>query len=322
MTSKGLFSAILGSDPGNPIDPLFFDGNGRWLSVSIDPDGPLMPRIRIAHTPYAIYANRAGTATTAELAANADRLGGLPPASYAAASHTHDAANIVSGSLDVARYSAIADLADERYLGNASGDLAVNNGVVQATLNADLLDGNHSSAFAAASHNHDAAYVNVTGDTMSGVLTVPRVAYTAPRTQYFMVGGEGFVPGSDVPYVNTYGNGGAYIVSGSGALVAPVHLPQGAVVTQFKVFFYDTSTSDMTVSLDLAYVTGGGYAPMAQVTSSGISGYGSRSTTSISYNPIDNTNGSYCVYAYSSAWDGGKLMIKGALVTYTISEAP
>lgn len=37
-------------------------------------------------------------------------------------------------------------------------------------LNADLLDGNHASAFATAAHNHDSTYVNVSGDTMTGYL--------------------------------------------------------------------------------------------------------------------------------------------------------
>jgi hypothetical protein len=39
-------------------------------------------------------------------------------------------------------------------------------------LDADLLDGNHASAFASASHNHDSTYVNVAGDTMTGNLTI------------------------------------------------------------------------------------------------------------------------------------------------------
>jgi hypothetical protein len=45
-------------------------------------------------------------------------------------------------------------------------------------LDADTLDGSHASAFAAASHNHDASYVNVTGDTMTGKLTAPTLSVT------------------------------------------------------------------------------------------------------------------------------------------------
>jgi hypothetical protein len=38
---------------------------------------------------------------------------------------------------------------------------------------ADKLDGLDSTAFSTSGHNHDAAYVNVTGDSMSGPLSVP-----------------------------------------------------------------------------------------------------------------------------------------------------
>jgi hypothetical protein len=129
------------------------------------------------------------------------------------------------------------------------------------------------------------------------------------------------VPGSNVDYTNTYGVGGAYLYSGSGALVAPVHLPQGAVVTGFRVFFYDNSTGDLDVKWARQTMTSGGYSFLAEVSSAGISGYGNRSTTSIGGNPIDNTSFSYHVYAYSTAWDSS-LKIKGALITYTIGEVP
>jgi len=41
-------------------------------------------------------------------------------------------------------------------------------------LDADLLDGYHASSFATASHNHDSRYVNVTGDTMTGLLNTTK----------------------------------------------------------------------------------------------------------------------------------------------------
>jgi hypothetical protein len=103
--------------------------------------------------------------------------------------------------------------------------------------------------------------------------------------------------------------------------VAPVHLPHGAVVTEFKVFFDDTSSNDMTVYLFRQNMLGGGYTILADVSSTGISGYGSQTDTTISPATIDNTAYSYHVHAYSTAW-GSSLKIKGALITYTISEAP
>jgi hypothetical protein len=148
-----------------------------------------------------------------------------------------------------------------------------------------------------------------------------KVMYASPRTHYFVVGGEAFHPGSNVDYQNSYGNGGAYIVSGGGAMVAPVHLPHGAEVIELKVFFNDNSGSDMSVSLDRLSLTGGVYFLMASVSSAGVSGYGSRTDTSISEAIINNTAYGYLIYAYSGSWSSA-LKIMGALVTYTIAEAP
>ncbi len=102
--------------------------------------------------------------------------------------------------------------------------------------------------------------------------------------------------------------------------MAPVHLPHGAVVTEFKVFFNDGSSSDMSVRLNRLILSSGAYASMATVSSSGISGYGSNTETTIHNAIIDNTAYGYKIDAWSSSWDRD-LKIMGALVTYTISEA-
>lgn len=52
-----------------------------------------------------------------------------------------NASNLNAGTLNTARFSAYADLSAEGYLGNASGDLARNNGTLQSNLNVDRLDG-------------------------------------------------------------------------------------------------------------------------------------------------------------------------------------
>jgi hypothetical protein len=71
---------------------------------------------------------------------DADTLDGQQAVFY------QNADNINSGTLDVARFSAHADLVTEGYLDDAAGDLAQNNGTPQENLNADLLD-SHTSAF-------------------------------------------------------------------------------------------------------------------------------------------------------------------------------
>ena len=162
--------------------------------------------------------------------------------------------------------------------------------------------------------------MNVTGDTLSGVLNVPSIAYTSPRTHTYSLSSEAFVPGSNVDYFNTYGTGGAYINSGSGALVAPVNLPDGAVVTMFTAYFYDGSNSDMSVALQ-RQGWASSYSSMASVSSSGTPGYYNASDTTIFSPTIDNTQYGYLIYAYTAAWDAN-LKIKGVVIQYTLSEAP
>jgi hypothetical protein len=410
VVTGGLFSTLLGDT--NALNLGIFDGRALWLGVTVGADPESAPRMPVAYAPYALHANHAGNAETlggqppsafspavhGHDAADVN-AGTLSTARYSAFSDLQNEAKIGAAIDQVAagnhlhdtRYYAQAD-ADARFVNDNANEVGNNDvpagaltadriaGVAWTSANdgtgtgldADLLDGSHSSAFAPAIHTHDATsinagtlstdrysawadlnaearvgessgqvaagnhthdtryytesesesrYVNVAGDTMSGTLTVPRVAYTSPRTGYFVIGGEGFVPGSDVAYYNTYGNGGAYIVSGNAALVAPVHLPHGAVVTRLVAYFYDASSSNMTVYLELQGFSGG-YGIMAQVDSAGLSGYGSDSTSSVSPSTISNTSNSYLIYAYCSAWDGGNLRLKGVVITYTVDEAP
>ena len=206
-----------------------FDGQSRWLEIGVRPgeqedpnDYTLMePRQEVTPTPYSLYSALAGdsdlldgldssqfasgahthstsditsgTLSTSRYSAysdlgaegylgnasgdiaqnnnilqvnlNADRLDGLSANAFAGSSHNHDATNITSGNLSTSRYSALSDLGSEGYLGNAAGDLAQNNGILQVTLNADLLDGLNSTAFAGSSHDHSA--VNITSGTLS-----------------------------------------------------------------------------------------------------------------------------------------------------------
>ncbi len=372
VTRRGLFSVTLGTVAA--IDPGIFDGNARWLSVSIDPDGELLPRIRVTHSPYAIFSSWAGAATSAHvaevanLAADSERLGGNLPAAFAVAGHSHDTTNIVSGILHTDRYQAIEDLGAEGYLGNAAGDIALNNGVLQPKLNAELLNSQPASYYqnasnlntgtlstslysaygdlvtdsrigtgagqvAAGDHVHDARYftesesdtryVNVSGDSMTGNLTVGKVVYSPAKTEYFTLSGEAFLPATDRAYNNSMGMGGAYLTAGSGwgVMTAPVNLPQEAFVMAATFHFYDNSPSNLKLSLDRMPLPGGSYVEMASVTTSGTPGYSSLTDTSISSYKVDNTTGALLIYVYCDAWDGNNLRVMGVTITYTIAEA-
>jgi len=160
--------------------------------------------------------------------------------------------------------------------------------------------------------------LNVDGD-----ITTDKIIYSSPRTHYYSLGCEDFQPRTDVSYT-IGGNGGAYIESGNNLLNAPVHLPHGATVTEFKVFFYNNSADHyMNVSLKLNRLVDGVYFDLAGVNSekTGGSNYYTITNTTISSEIIDNTDFAYSVHAFSPDWDGSLLKIMGAVITYTIDEA-
>ena len=156
---------------------------------------------------------------------------------------------------------------------------------------------------------------------VDGSLIADKLVYTSPRTHYFVVGGEGFLPGRDVGYSNSFGNGGAYLTSvGSGAMAAPVHLPHGAVVKSMVARFYDNSSSDISLTFSCQLATGG-YSTYASVSSSAVSGYGD-ATASFTRTINNSGNCSYHVRAFSSSWDGSNLRIHRVIFSYTTGEAP
>ncbi len=136
-----------------------FDGHARWLEIAVRPGasvGPyttLIPRQEVTPTPYALYAQKAEDANTVD---------GLHANDFASRIHSHSASSITSGTLSTSRYSAFSDLSVEGYLGNAAGDIAQNNGILQSKLNADALDGFDSSDFMTAGADYGRSGVSST----------------------------------------------------------------------------------------------------------------------------------------------------------------
>jgi len=95
------------------------------------------------------------------------------------ADHTHDAADINTGTL-----------------ANARLDMGMGRGI-----DADMVDGQHASAFAASVHNHDTAYASLThnhdavylrliGGTLTGALNLPANGLTVGTNQLKVSGGN------------------------------------------------------------------------------------------------------------------------------------
>lgn len=99
---------------------------------------------------------------------NADLLDGNSSAAFATTAHSHAETDITDGSL-LARNAAAETItgiwAFNGGTSGASSPFSVDSTFVVTNLNADLLDGSSASAFATASHNHDAS--NVTTGTLA-----------------------------------------------------------------------------------------------------------------------------------------------------------
>ncbi|QYK47128.1 MAG: hypothetical protein KF838_10075 [Phycisphaeraceae bacterium] len=179
-----------------------FAGSTRYLEIDVRQDTglgcgsgtgfvTLAPRQRIATTPYAAYALTAASATTATSAAsattalsagNSTNLNGQPASFYT------NATNLTAGTLPDARLSSnVTTLSGTQTFSGAKSfstspsftaagsPFSVTSSTKVTNLNADLLDGLDSGAFAAASHAHDA------GAIVSGTLADARIPSSIPR---------------------------------------------------------------------------------------------------------------------------------------------
>ena len=192
--SNGLFTVQL--DFGN-----IFDGTALYLQVAVRPGGSsgsytaLTPLQPLSATPYALYTAQTG---------NADRLDSQHGSFY------QNAGNLNAGTLGNSFFDAYANLVAKGYLGNAAGELALNNGTLQATLNADLLDGLEASAFAPASHNHWGQTWTGSGNTTGLTLSGGATGLSGSGSTYGVYGYS--YDGSGVyGYANVNGTAGSFV---------------------------------------------------------------------------------------------------------------
>jgi hypothetical protein len=198
--------SVLCSDNVSVVDGRFvvtldfgsvYVGQQRFLEVDVRADTglscasaagftTLSPRTALTATPFSSFATAAGSAATATAATSATTATNSTQLNGQAASFYTNAANLTSGTIADARLSSnIAQLSGSgvftglpAFNGGTSGSSApffVDSTTRVANLNADLLDGQDSGAFALAVHTHDAAAIN------SGLLADARLSSNIPR---------------------------------------------------------------------------------------------------------------------------------------------
>ncbi len=161
------------------------------------------------------------------------------------------------------------------------------------------------------------------GDILAdGAVTGNSYVLNTPRTLVYSVSGDSFHSGSGNSFAAGDAVGGAYQTqSGQGWLMAPVNLPDGAVVTSVRISFLDNATGDMAVALQARSFTGT-LTEMALIQTTGASvAVGNATTTTITDGMIDNTMNGYHLRAFSSFWPGNLLLrIFGVQIEYTVDE--
>jgi|GEM_PF-1408461 len=157
----GLFTVQLDFGP-------VFDGTALWLEVAVRCGGAggytaLTPRQALTVAPYAAYALHAQYADNSPSGPTGP-TGPAGPSGPSGPAGPSGATGPSGPSGPTGPVNPNADTLDGYHAGNASGQIPINNGVLNTDLNADLLDGYHGTDLAAANHNH-------WGETWSGTGT-------------------------------------------------------------------------------------------------------------------------------------------------------
>ena len=327
--ASGIYSTLIGDDPGNLIPASIFAGNSIWLNVRINLEN-LTPRGRIVSVGYALrsaHADTADTATTATRslvatqADNAGKLGGQPLSALAAKAHTHAAGDTISGMFSDALVTNTLTVSSA---GSVDGG-AIKSGTVAAaridaaiarvtgilpavlagdgpgsTLDADKLDGKESSAFAATAHAHKA------GDITSGMFSDALVTNTLTVSALGSVDGSAIKSGTvaaariDAAIARDIEIMPAVLAGDGTGSTLDADTLDGQQASAFMSAASDnwvnTSGDTMTGALT---VTGSSITPLVDVTNSNIGAVDAIRGTASGTGAVTNYGGSFSAAGYS-----------------------
>lgn len=151
-------------------------------------------------------------------------------------------------------------------------------------------------------------------DTMAGTLTARNFRYSTPKVVQYVVPGSAFVEGNpgEVPDHGNY-SGQVAVLSGETA-VAPVYLPQGAIVTRVTVWHETTAASDWNLHLE-ANTSDGDHDDMVNFSASACAATPcSTSTTSVSPNTVNNKTRSYGLFLSNGS--GSTITVYRVVIVY------
>lgn len=177
--------------------------------------------------------------------------------------------------------------------------------------------------------NFDRFSMNADGSLeVQAEVTADNFEYQSPQSRFLTVAGNTFSPGNNVPYLAFTNNGaGLYPTEPRFAwYLAPVNLPDGAIVTSFRGYLYDNNSStSVSVSLrrvNLNLTSSTNTLAFVETTST------STSTAprviddpGISFPVADNSTYAYFLFAeFINPSGNSDARVAGARITYTVSQ--
>jgi hypothetical protein len=156
---------------------------------------------------------------------------------------------------------------------------------------------------------------------VAGNIKANSYLYTSPVNKYYTISGVDFRTinkndNFDVPF----NQGAIYLSACTNPVLAPVHLPDGATILSFKVFYQDTHASEnLEIYLFSSAGTGTG-SSIGQAISSGTPGATFMNSGSINVT-VNNTTGFYYFKAGSTTgtWTDSRLVIHRIQINYTMA---
>jgi len=159
--------------------------------------------------------------------------------------------------------------------------------------------------------------------TIANKINADAYRYKSPKTQVLSISGNVFHSSSGNEFIAS--SGGAFFTDpGAGTLVAPVQLPQGAVLQSMTAYVGDVAAESVAVSL--RHEEHGGTTSIFIFYANSISMSGSNlqltdTTPQPDFQVVDNYTGHYHLAAYSQNWPGTSgLRISSVVIEYTIEE--